>query len=158
MKIALIDTEAGEIVRVYPSVPPEVDLPGMGQVSPAVVGWASDPPRYALLEVEEAAIAEGKRRVGDFAYAIDGDLVRESCTVEDIPVERRKVPKSVVTARLIAADKMAAAMQVLMADPDSFARWIAADQPAVYADDPAALALLEAIEADATAIMAPESD
>lgn len=70
---------------------------------------------------------------------------------------RRKVRKSLVQARLIEAGLMNAAYAALIANPISFARWFAPDQPEVHADDPDALALLAAIGADATPIMATEA-
>ena len=72
------------------------------------------------------------------------------------PTARRMVRKSVVQARLIAAGKMDAAYAALTSNSAYFARWFAPDQPEVYADDPDALTLLEAIGADAEAVMAPE--
>jgi hypothetical protein len=73
---------------------------------------------------------------------------------EATPV-RRLVPKSTITARLIDAGKIAAALTALQSSPAAYARWIAADQPAVYADDADTLALLAAIGADAETILAP---
>lgn len=72
------------------------------------------------------------------------------------PTARRKIRKSVVQARLIEAGKMNAAYAALTQMPSAFARWFAPDRPEVYADDPDALALLQAIGADAETIMAPE--
>jgi CTP:molybdopterin cytidylyltransferase MocA len=72
------------------------------------------------------------------------------------PTARRKVRKSVVQARLIAAGKMDAAYAALTQMPAAFARWFAPDRPEVYADDPDALALLAAIGADPEEIMGPE--
>lgn len=72
------------------------------------------------------------------------------------PTARRKIKKSVVSARLIEAGKMSAAFQVLNSNPTYFARWFVPDRPYVYADDPDALLLLRAIGADADVIMAPE--
>jgi hypothetical protein len=69
---------------------------------------------------------------------------------------RRKVRKSVVQARLINAGLMGAAYTALTANPVSFARWFAPDQPEVYADDLDAVALLTAIGADPVAVMAAE--
>lgn len=71
------------------------------------------------------------------------------------PVERRKVLKSTVVARLIGAGKIDAAFAALQANKGAFARWFSPDHPAVYADDPDALALLAAIQADPAVIMAP---
>lgn len=70
------------------------------------------------------------------------------------PTARRKVRKSIVQARLIEAGKMDAAYAALTQMPAEFARWFAPDRPEVYADDPAALMLLQAIGADPKEIMA----
>lgn len=69
--------------------------------------------------------------------------------------ERRKVLKSTVVARLIATGKINAAFAALNANKAAFARWFSPDHPAVYADDPEALALLAAIGADPAVILAP---
>lgn len=71
------------------------------------------------------------------------------------PTARRKVRKSIVQARLIDAGKMDAAYAALTQMPAEFARWFAPDRPEVYADDPAAIALLLAIGVDPEAILAP---
>ena len=71
------------------------------------------------------------------------------------PTARRKVRKDIVQQRLIDAGKMDAAYAALTTMPTEFARWFAPGHPEVYADDPDALALLAAIEADAETIMAP---
>lgn len=63
------------------------------------------------------------------------------------PEPPRTVPKSLVVARLIAAGKIAAANTALEADPAAKGRWYAADHPTVRADDPDAIALLQAIGA-----------
>lgn len=67
---------------------------------------------------------------------------------------RRLIPKGVIVERLIAAGKIEAARAALatlsVADQE---RWNA--KPAVYADDPRALALLRAIGADPAVILAP---
>jgi hypothetical protein len=128
------------------------ELPDGSQLSPIVLGWSSGD--FAVLEVGPFVVPGGKRTVGGPSYeVIDGRAV-ESYEVEDIPAQRRLVRKSTITARLIAAGKMEAAHAALMASPINFARWIAADRPAIYFDDPDAIALLTAIEADVEAIMA----
>jgi hypothetical protein len=71
---------------------------------------------------------------------------------------RRMLRKSTITARLIEANKIGAAMAALNSNPAFFGRWIAADHPTIFADDPDALALLGAIGADIDTIMAPEAD
>lgn len=156
-RLALVRTADDAVFELLPSAPPRrVDLPGMGQVSPAVAGWESDPPMYRILPVVDAEVPEGKRRVGPFSYAVDGDVVLESCEVEDIPPERRQVLKSTVTTRLIEAGLIGQAKAALETDAAAFARWFASDKPAVYADDPAALTLLQTIGADAEVILGPE--
>ena len=69
---------------------------------------------------------------------------------------RRLVRKSLIVERLQAAGKLAAAKTALDGNLYARERWYAPDQPAVYADDPEALALLKAIGADPEAILAPE--
>lgn len=70
------------------------------------------------------------------------------------PPVRRLIPKGVIVERLIAAGKIEAARAALatlsVADQE---RWNA--KPAVYSDDPRALALLRAIDADPSVILAP---
>ena len=68
---------------------------------------------------------------------------------------KRLVLKSVIISRLIAAGKIDAAKAALESRAASFARWWAPDRPAINHDDPDALALLKAIGADATVILAP---
>jgi hypothetical protein len=68
---------------------------------------------------------------------------------------RRAVLKSVIIARLIAAEKIAAAKATLESDAALYARWWAPDRPAIHHDDADALALLGAIGADPATIMAP---
>jgi len=68
---------------------------------------------------------------------------------------KRQVLKSVIISRLIAAGKIGAAKTTLEGNAAYFARWWAPDRPAIHHDDPDALALLAAIDADPEAIMAP---
>lgn len=69
---------------------------------------------------------------------------------------RYLVRKSTIVVRLQVAGKLTAASAALDADLYARERWYAPDKPAVYADDPEALALLSAIGADPAVIMAPE--
>lgn len=73
-----------------------------------------------------------------------------------VPAARRKIRKSIVQQRLIDAGKMEAAYVALTSNAAYFARWFAPDRSEVYADDPDALALLQAIGANAETIMAPD--
>jgi hypothetical protein len=68
---------------------------------------------------------------------------------------RRMVAKSLIVQRLHETGYLAAAKLAL--DADLYARelWYAPDRPSLYFDDADAVALLEGIEADVAAIMAP---
>lgn len=68
----------------------------------------------------------------------------------------RTVRKSLIIQRLHDAGKLAAASAALNSDVYARERWYAPDQPAVHADNEEVVALLKAIGADATAILAPE--
>lgn len=103
----------------------------------------------------EAGLKEGWRwlpvieETGEPGDTVEGEVVYR----RRAPV-RRMVRKSVITARLIDAGKMEAAYAALTSNADNFGRWIASDRPAIYHDDPDALALLQAIGADPAVIMA----
>lgn len=71
------------------------------------------------------------------------------------PQPRRMIRKSLVKQRLIDLGLMEAAFVALTANPVAFARWFDMDYPEVYADDPDALGLLNAIGAPVDEIMAP---
>ena len=68
---------------------------------------------------------------------------------------RRTVLKSVIISRLIAAGKIEAAKAALEQDASAYARWWAPDRPAIYHDDPDAIALLTAIGADPDVVLGP---
>jgi hypothetical protein len=72
----------------------------------------------------------------------------------EVEPERKLIPKSVIVQRLIDAGKIEAADTALESDKAAKARWNAADHPAIWSDDPEALALLQAIGADPAVIMA----
>jgi hypothetical protein len=77
--------------------------------------------------------------------------------IDSAPLSRRLVAKSLVISRLIEAGKIEAARAALEANTSAYARWWAPDRPAIYADDPEAIALLQSIGADPAAILAPGS-
>jgi hypothetical protein len=83
------------------------------------------------------------------------EILAKAAELAALP-DRRPVPKSLIVMRLNAAGKLAAASSALNADIYARERWYAPDKPAIYADDPEALALLEAIGADAEDILAPQ--
>lgn len=97
-------------------------------------------------------LAEGAS-AGDVAVAQSAAQATIDAFIEE--PGRRKVLKSVVVARLIAANKIDAAFAALNANKGAFARWFSPDHPAIYADDPEALTLLQAIGADPAVILAP---
>jgi hypothetical protein len=66
---------------------------------------------------------------------------------------RRLVPKSLIISRL--TDEQLDAALAAMTNRQK-ERWRAPDKPAIYADDPEAVALIEAIGADPEVVMAPE--
>lgn len=72
--------------------------------------------------------------------------------------ERRKLPKSTVTGRLIAMGLAATVKAALDADPVAWARWVSPDWPEVYADDEGLISFLAAIgltEQQITSVLAP---
>lgn len=123
------------------------------------VSFSREPSEECLADFGVFQIAESEPPAEDGKYAVASGPVYvkgrwvQGWKLEDAP--RRMVRKSIITARLIEAGKMAAAYAALTSNPDNFARWIAADRPAIYADDPDALALLNAIGADVKTVMAP---
>lgn len=66
----------------------------------------------------------------------------------------RMIAKSDIINRLIDAGLIGAAKAALDADPSAFARWFSPDRPSIAADDPEALAFLQAIGADPAVILA----
>jgi hypothetical protein len=126
----------------------------------ALGGWSADElAEFGLKRAVPFEVPAGKVAVGQAAYREEAGIVYQEFPTEDAPpppVERRMVRKSTVQARLIAAGLMETAYAALVASPVQFARWFAPDQPAVYADDPDALAFLDAVGADVAVIMAGE--
>lgn len=151
MRIALVDGSTvlqtwhapnGEVATRY-------TLPDGSQISPVSLGWSSGD--YAVLEVVPFVAPGGKRIVGAASCEVTGGKVVETFHVEDIPVERRMVPKWKVVQRL--TDEQLEAAYALMTLRQQ-ERWRAAAFPDVYADDPETLAVLAAVGSDAEAVMA----
>lgn len=71
------------------------------------------------------------------------------------PAERAMIAKSTVMQRIIDAGKMGSAFAALTANPIYFARWFAPDHPAVFSDDPDAVAFVVALDLDPATILAP---
>jgi XkdW protein len=87
----------------------------------------------------------------------DQQVADALAAIDAQPPPRRMVAKSLIISRLIEAGKIEAARAALEANASAYARWWAPDKPAIYADDPEAIALLQSIGADPAAILAPES-
>lgn len=157
-KIALI--EGDSVHHVWPVGEGETELairftlPDGSQISPVAVGWSNN--TYAIVGVTEFVIPDGKVTTGAPSYSVDAGQVVETYPVEDAPVYRPMVRKSIIQQRLIEAGKMTAAYAALTSNATYFARWFAPDRPAVYCDDPDALILLAAIGADPETILAEE--
>lgn len=151
MRIALVD--GSTVLQTWHAPNGEVAtrcvLPNGDHVSPVCIGWSSGD--YAVIEVEPFVVPEGKRIVGAASFEATGGKAVETYQVEDIPVERRMVPKWKVVARL--TDEQLDAAYTLMTLRQQ-ERWRAAAFPDVYADDPETLAVLAAVGADAEAVMA----
>lgn len=105
---------------------------------------------------------------GRWVRVVDGEMmshegvttVSDGVTFAEIYARRAEEPKrtilkSLIVSRLIEAGKIGAAYQALNSNPAYWARWVASDRPAINCDDPDALALLAAIEADPETILAP---
>lgn len=104
----------------------------------------------AVAATEPPAV-DGKVAVEGQPELVDGRW-QQSWTLADAP--RRRIAKAIIIARLDEGGKLGAAMAALKADDVAFARWIS-PVPDIFADDAAAIALLTAIGADVTAILAP---
>lgn len=121
------------------------------------VSFPREPNDEALAEFGVYRIGDSEPPTGEWMKAVPAEPVFvNGAWVKGWSLVRRMVRKSTITNRLIAAGKMEAAHAALMSDAANFARWIAADRPSVYADDPDAHALLTAIDADAATIMAED--
>jgi hypothetical protein len=91
--------------------------------------------------------------VGDIGDSFDGTAFVPPVSGRT-PALRRLVRRSVIVDRLQAAGNLPAARAALdAADLYTRERWSARE--AIYADDPTAIALLQAIGADPEAILAP---
>lgn len=157
--IALIRLDPPEIVRVYSTTPARVELPGVGQVSPAVIGWegggTDDTPLFRIVAVTRAEVPEGKVTIGAPAYAIAGDAVVESYTLADAPPQRWTVSTKTIVRRTIEAGMAAEAVALLRQHPDLEFRFITAGE--IWCDDPPTLTMLAALGLDPAVILASET-
>jgi hypothetical protein len=84
--IALVRESDSTVVSTHRTAPGRLDLPGVGQVSPAVVGWKGNGFKIVQFNVAPPPPA-GKRRVGGPILTVQANAVTESYQLEDIPVE-----------------------------------------------------------------------
>lgn len=152
--LALIRTATGEVVTRCTEGYGWLDLPGVGQMSPPVLGWEGD--GYNLVAITPVAVPAGQQIAGPVTLTYDAasNTAVESATLQPIPVVRPMVPKSLVQSRIIAAGKMDAAYAMLTGNSAFFARWFAPDWPQVYCDDPDAIAFVHALGLDPAVILA----
>ena len=102
------------------------------------------PPAGCMIRASESAIIGG--RFDGAAFLPPPEAAQ--------PSRRRLVPRSLIVDRLAEAGKLAMARAALdAADLHTRERWNT--RTAIFADDPAALALLQAIGADPDMILAP---
>lgn len=82
MPLALCSISPPEVIRLFSGS--KLILP-YAVVEPVEAGWSDD--NYRVLDVVPFSIPVGKRTVegAPRSYLIDGDVVRESLAVEDIP-------------------------------------------------------------------------
>jgi hypothetical protein len=73
----------------------------------------------------------------------------------DAAPTRRRVPKSVITARFVAAGKAAVALQALQSNAELFLKWFVSDKGDVFADDPDTVAFVTALGLDPNEILQP---
>ncbi|RWC76082.1 MAG: hypothetical protein EOS30_09815 [Mesorhizobium sp.] len=99
--------------------------------------------------------APGEKLFADYATL---DQLAETFPGYAPPVDRPKVPKSLVMQRLIDRNKMDQAYAMLSSQPKFFARWFAPDHPAVYCDDADATAFVTALNLDPAVILASEAE
>ena len=103
------------------------------------------PPAGCTVRASESAIIGGR---------FDGVAFFPPLEAAAQPPRRRLVPRSLIVDRLAEAGKLAMARAALdAADLHTRERWNT--RAAIYADDAAALALLQAIDADPDMILAP---
>lgn len=133
-----------------------VRLPGTKTfIDPAEDGWEGYGYRLAAIVPFDLT---GKQILSGPTIGLVGGVPRQLYEVEDAPPARPRVAKTTVHDRLHAAGKLEAAKAMLEAHAIFFVRWFSPDprHTYVYSDDPDAIALLNAIDADPDIILAPE--
>ncbi len=114
----------------------KVELNKGDHVSPPIVGWSgkSGDDTFIVMIIQPFVTPEGKYRVGDPSYSIDGLTVIETYEVEDIPPEPEYVPDSITPAQakteLFERGLLATAEAAIAAHPYELVRiyWHSASQ------------------------------
>lgn len=116
----------GQLVQWWPQIPDRIDIPEALRV-----------------------IFAARDGWSDGEYSVQA----HSKTVDDPPPVRRMVSKATILSRL--TDEQLSAILAAMTQRQR-ERWRMPGYPAVYADDPEVLAVLQAFNLDADVILAPE--
>jgi hypothetical protein len=105
---ALIKADTKELIKLIPNMeyPQRIDLPGVGQVSPAEIGWEGD--GFAIIEVVAPVIPEGKVADGQVVYSVVDDKLVGTVQVKDAPIapDGRNIPAELdaLVARVVALE------------------------------------------------------
>lgn len=82
--VALVRESDNTVISTHRTAPGRMDLPGVGQVSPAVIGWKGN--GYKIVQFNPAdPPPSGKRRVGQPILTVGANSVQESYQLEDEP-------------------------------------------------------------------------
>jgi len=96
-KLAIVRKEDSAVIGVLPrpegerEIRAQYSFPNGVRISPLVIGWSDD--EYAVLDVIEFTLPDGKQKIGSASYEVSNDVVVETFQVEDVP------PPDRVTAR-----------------------------------------------------------
>lgn len=88
-KLAIVRKEDNAVIGVLPRPEGEKEIraqysfPNGVRISPLVIGWSDD--EYAVLDVTEFALPDGKQKIGAASYEVSKDVVVETFQVEDAP-------------------------------------------------------------------------
>ncbi len=114
--------------------------------------WTTEdlPPSLSL--AEPFIVPEGKQKTGAPSYVDSGGSIKEVFDVEDTYLPTRwLVPKSTVLSRLTDA-QLSHALSLMTVRQQE--RWRAPDKPEVWNDDPDTIAVLQAVGANPTLVLA----
>jgi hypothetical protein len=85
-RLALVSASDNSIIAAPLPEGGWIDLPNGARVSPGTAGWQGDDDHpYKLLAITDFVVPDGKQISGVATYAVDGEAVRETYPVEDVP-------------------------------------------------------------------------